>query len=52
MRRAEEVDPDFMIRDALHASSHGLCYRIAKRHQASAPPDLADPSVTGIHINF
>lgn len=52
LRRAGEVDPDFMIRDALHASSHGLCYRIAKRHQASAPPELADPSVTGIHINF
>jgi hypothetical protein len=52
MRRAEEVDPDFIIRDSLTASSHGLCYRIAKRHQAAAPMDLADPSATGIHINF
>lgn len=52
MRRAEEVDPDFIIRDSMTASSHGLCYRIAKRHQSAAPLDLADPSVTGIHINF
>lgn len=52
MRRAEEVDPDFIIRDALGTSAHGLCYRIAKRHQADAPPELADPAATGIHINF
>lgn len=52
MRKAEEVDPDFIIRDSLTASSHGLCYRLAKRHQSSAPPELADPSRTGIHINF
>jgi hypothetical protein len=52
MRRAEEVDPDFIIRDSLTASSHGLCYRLAKRHQASAPPELADPAITGIHILF
>lgn len=52
MRRAEEVDPDFIIRDALAASPHGLCYRLAKRHQANAPPELADPAMTGIHINF
>lgn len=52
MRRAEEVDPDFIIRDSLTASSHGLCYRLAKRHQADAAPDLADPAVTGIHIVF
>jgi hypothetical protein len=52
MRRAEEVDPDFIIRDSLTASSHGLCYRLAKRHQANAPLELADPAVTGIHINF
>jgi hypothetical protein len=52
MRRAEEVDPDFIIRDSLTASSHGLCYRLAKRHQAVAAPDLGDPAVTGIHIDF
>jgi hypothetical protein len=52
MRRAEEVDPDYMIRDALLATGHGLCYRLAKRHQSNAPPHLADPAKTGIHINF
>lgn len=52
MRRAEEVDPDFIIRDSFTASSHGLCYRLAKRHQNSAPSELADPAATGIHINF
>jgi hypothetical protein len=52
MRRAEEVDPDFIIRDSLTASSHGLCYRVAKRHQSAAPPELADAAATGIHINF
>jgi hypothetical protein len=52
MRRAEEVDPDFIIRDSLATSSHGLCYRLAKRHQSAAPPELADASATGIHIVF
>ncbi|MFW6094164.1 MAG: hypothetical protein ACODAC_09340 [Pseudomonadota bacterium] len=52
MRKAEEVDPDFIIRDALAASSHGLCYRLAKRHQANAPADLADPARTGLHLHF
>lgn len=52
MRRAEEVDPDFIIRDSLATSSHGLCYRLAKRHQTSAPPELADPAMTGVEIHF
>lgn len=52
MRRAEEVDPDFIIRDSLGTSSHGLCYRLAKRHRAEAPVELADPAVTGIQILF
>jgi hypothetical protein len=52
MQRGEDVDPDFLIRDALSTSSHGLCYRVAKRHQSAAPPELADPAVTGIHVNL
>ncbi|MFV2089089.1 MAG: hypothetical protein ACC642_00385 [Pseudomonadales bacterium] len=42
MRRAEEVDPDNMIRDALVASSNGFVYTIAKRHQTAAPPELVN----------
>jgi hypothetical protein len=52
MRRAEEVDPDNMIRDSLMASGHGFVYLIAKRHQGSAPAELADHTQTGLHINF
>jgi hypothetical protein len=52
MRRAEAVDPDFIIRDSLMSTGHGLAYRIAKRHQGTAPPHLADPAITGTHINF
>jgi hypothetical protein len=52
MRRAEAVDPDFMIRDSLLATGHGLLYRLVIRHQGIAAPDLADPAQTGIHINF
>lgn len=52
MRRAEAVDPDFMIRDSLLATGHGLLYRLARRHQGIAAPHLADPASTGIHINF
>jgi hypothetical protein len=52
MRRAEEVDPDFIIRDSLLTSSNGLIYRLAKRHQAAAPPELGDPNQTGLHLNF
>lgn len=52
MKRAEEVDPDNMIRDALLASSHGFIYAIAKRHQANAPPELASHEKTGLYIEL
>jgi hypothetical protein len=52
MRKAEEVDPDFIIRDSLLTSTNGLVYRLAKRHQAAAPPELADHNQTGLHFNF
>jgi hypothetical protein len=52
MRRAEEVDPDNMIRDSLLASGHGFVYKIAKRHQNIAPPELADHTQTGTYIDF
>lgn len=52
MRRAEEVDPDKMIRDALLTSGHGFAYTIAKRHQAKAPPELADHRKTGLFIDL
>lgn len=52
LNRAEAVDPDFIIRDSLMATGHGLLYRLAKRHQANAPGDLGDPAATGTHINF
>ena len=52
MRRAEAVDTDDMIRDALMASGHGFVYRIMKRHQATAPAEYADHKITGIHIDF
>ena len=50
--RAETVDPDFMIRDALNMSGHGLIYKLAKKHQRQAPPELADPDRTGLFVNF
>ena len=52
MRRAEEVDPDNMIRDSLLASGHGFVYTIAKRHQAAAPRELADHTRTGTYIDI
>jgi len=50
--RAKEVDPDQLICDALYSTSHGLVYTIAKRHQANAPPELADSDQTGTKFNF
>lgn len=52
MKRAIAVDTDTMIRDSLDTSSHGFIYRLAKRHQDSAPPELASMESTGIHIVF
>ena len=52
MARAEEVDPDKMIRDALVTSGHGFVYTIAKRHQQNAPPELADHRKTGLFIDL
>ncbi|MCZ6616609.1 MAG: hypothetical protein O7E57_00645 [Gammaproteobacteria bacterium] len=52
MRRAQEVDPDDMIRDSILASAHGFVYRIAKPHQTNAPRELADHKITGRFIDF
>ncbi len=52
MRRAQEVDPDDMIRDSILASAHGFVYRIAKPHQTKAPKELADHKITGRFIDF
>lgn len=52
LNRAEAVDPDFIIRDSMLSTAHGLVYRVTKRHQDNAPPHLADPAATGTHINF
>ena len=52
LARAKEVDPDGMISDAQLSTSHGLIYTIAKRYQAMAPPELADPLRTGTKIIF
>ncbi len=51
MRRAEEVDPDNMIRDSVSVSAHGFVYNVAKEHQAKAPRELADYTLTGTYIN-
>ena len=52
MRRAAEVDPDGMIVDSLRSNAHGFLFNIAKRHQANAPPELADHNITGRHISM
>lgn len=52
MKRAEEVDPDNMIRDSLLTSGHGFVYAMAKRHQANAPPELANHQATGLYIDI
>ncbi len=52
LARAKDVDPDGMISDALYSTAHGLVYSIAKRYQAMAPPELADPARTGIQLHF
>ena len=52
LKRAEEVDRDEMLRDALMAGGHGFVYRVMKRHQAAAPQELADMRTTGTHIEF
>lgn len=52
VRRATELDTENMIRDTLLASAHAFLYNVAKRHQASAPPELADHERTGLHFNM
>ncbi len=52
MRRAQEVDPEEIIRDSILASTHGFVYRIAKPHQTRAPKELADHKITGRYIDF
>ena len=52
LARAKEVDPDGMISDALYSTAHGLVYNVAKRYQAIAPPELADPARTGTKLLF
>lgn len=50
VRRAEEVDPEGILRDALLGSAHGMLYETAKRHQARAPEELADYRKTGAYV--
>jgi len=50
--RAAEVDPDGLIRDSLKSSGHGFLYAVIKRQQNLAPPELADPAITGTHIDM
>ena len=52
LRRADAVDVENMIKDALSASGHGFLYRIMKKHQANAPQEWSDHTKTGTHINF
>lgn len=52
LKRGEEVDIDGLLRDALVANTHGLIYGLAKRHQAEAPPELANVEVTGRHLQL
>ena len=52
MARAENVDPDNMIRDSLLGSAHGFLYSIALRQRKKAPPELADPQATGTYIEL
>ena len=52
LRRAEVVDTDDMITDALEASGHGLIYQVMKRHRARAPEELADINKTGKGIDI
>ena len=52
LARAREVDQDGLICDSLLTSAHGFVYRLAKRHQGAAPPELADGERTGRHIVF
>ena len=52
LARAESVDPDNMIRDALLTGGHGIVYTLAKSHQVKAPPELADHTRTGLYFRF
>lgn len=52
LRRAELVDPDHMIRDALLTGGHGIVYTLARSHQVKAPPELADHAQTGLYFRF
>ncbi len=52
LRRANEVDTDHMIRDALLASAHGFIYGIAKQHQGNAPEHLNHHDKTGVFIEL
>jgi hypothetical protein len=50
MARAEAVESDNLIRDALLTSGIGFVYTIAKHHQAAAPPELVKQDKTGLFI--
>jgi len=52
LKRSAEVDSEGLLTDALTASGHGLLHRVMKARQAEAPPDLADPAKTGMHIDL
>lgn len=47
---ARAVDHHNILEDSLFTSAHGFLYRLLKRHQANAAPELADPKATGTYV--
>ncbi|MEM7219255.1 MAG: hypothetical protein AAF515_12895 [Pseudomonadota bacterium] len=47
LSRAEQVDEDSLLTNALRASAHGLVYGLMCRHRENAPPEFADIERTG-----
>ena len=52
LRRAADVDQDDIIRDAFISGGHGMVYALAKKHQATAPTELASHEQTGLYFDF
>ena len=50
--RAMDCDPEGVIGNALRYSGHGAVYNFAVAYQKQAPPELADPTKTGVFLDM
>lgn len=52
LKRAEQVDAEYVFRNALLYSAHGIVYRVLKDYRERAPAELSSTETTGTYFDI